>query len=171
MRVSVVAIWCGTAVCSFMAGCYSEVELRPLDIPLSPAVGHVRSPEFETVSPLRYDIVVGLQAKPTEEATCMAVVPDFAKEVARGRCKALVPPLGAIDWVVTRSGKVVAEGSTPAFSWEWPRNDDEIALYPRSVGGFYAEPGSRYVVELNIHPSPLALEQFHPRLQIRHFGK
>jgi hypothetical protein len=159
-------------VCLAIAGCYSKAERVALDIPLSPAVGHVRSPEFQTSLPFLYDISVGVKATVTDEATCAAVAPDAAKQIARQRgCRALVPPLSKVDWVVRESGNAVAQGSSPAFPWEWPRNAGEIALYARTIGAFRAEQGHHYVVELQIQPSAPDLAQFQPRLQVRFLGK
>ena len=166
------AVFCWIVVGSTVsAGCYySKGQRDALDIPLAPTVGHVRSPEFQTRLPYMYDIGIGMKPA-TPVARCIAAAPPAAKQIAQQRgCAALAPPLGGVQWVVTDAGRVVARGSSRAFSWEWPRNAAEAALYTRSVGGLMAERDHRYVLELEIEPAALDLAQFQPRLQVRYLG-
>lgn len=157
------------AVCILTAGCGADLGSTALNIPLSPSIGHVRTPEFVTSNDYRYQIFIGVPAIQTDEATCLAVRPvEFngkKLEYPNRPCRALTPPVGAIDWVVTAGGSQVARGSSPAFPWEWPR-DYEIAMAWIGIGAFRATPGIRYVVDFDIHPSQFPLEQVHPRIKI-----
>jgi len=167
---NVIRLFTGIAVCALMTSCNVGHETVAINMPLSPTVGLIRTEEFVAMTG-GYDIDIGLEAIPTDEATCLAARPaEFGGKKMEYRdrpCKALTPPLGATSWAVTREGIPVAHGGVPGFPWQWlPSSTGDGTMSWISVGWFSTEPGARYVVEVTVQRSEVPLEQVHPRLRI-----
>jgi hypothetical protein len=169
MRSYIAAAIPATLLCGLVGGCNLEADPpRPIDVWI-PSVGRFRTTEFEIHKFWRYDLLVGVELVPTDEATCRAAIPLGARGEklyvpADRPCKALAPPIGAIDWVLTKSGKVIASGSTPSDSWEWPNS----SFYWRSLdNGVGLYPGPHYALEVNIHPSLAPIKTYQARLTIQ----
>ncbi len=143
------------------------------DTALLPLGGHYQSPEFLALADHFYDIEIGIQAVPTAEAACLAVRPKTAVRgepltyPANQPCRALLPPMGAVDWVVKRApgGEVVAGGTAPAIGWQWPR-PFEIARAWYGIGRFRAKPGNHYVVILTLHDPQLPRDRYQPLFRV-----
>jgi hypothetical protein len=158
-----------TPLCCLAGGCDSESDRYPLLVSI-PSVGLVRTGEFEIRAPRRYDVSIGVKPVQTDEATCRAAIPSmFGRklEIPGSRpCTALAPPMGAVDWILKQSGKVVASGSAPGYAWEWPNSYPQSPVYWRRLDRIPLYPGSHYVLELNIHPPPVPIKQYSASLQV-----
>jgi hypothetical protein len=153
-----------------ISSCNGDLGTTAVNIPLSPAVGTMRTQEF-TAKTGAYQVFIGLGAIPTDQATCLAARPAelLGKKVKYPSrpCKALTPPLGATSWTVTKKGIPVAHGGVPGFPWQWlPSSIGDGSISWIGLGEFSTDPGSRYVVEVTVHPGAIPLEQVHPRLKI-----
>jgi hypothetical protein len=158
MRIRITTMGLAILLSGLAGGCDSEADRRPIEVSI-PSVGHVQTGEFEIRKPWRYDLYVGVEPVPTDEATCRAVIPmgvgGRKVELPADRpCKALAPPMGAIDWLLKKSGRVSASGSDPGRPWQWPNDYPKQPIYWRLVGlVLMRDPGPHYVLELNIQPS------------------
>jgi hypothetical protein len=161
------------------AGCYRSDYEPVLDVALSPAVGGFRSPSFSMDSSSAYAISIGTEAVPVDEATCRAAayspwVIERADKLGKklAPCHMLTPSVGAISWKLTRDGTMVAQGSEgalPPSAWFGRSNTlatREPIAWQALPTEFCAPAGENYVLELVLKPSPVPLEQFHPRIGI-----
>jgi hypothetical protein len=143
-----------TAQCVLASGCSIDEYDKPLEVAIAPSGGTIRTTEFRIWRTAGYDLFLGVEPVATTEATCIAAIPTlFGKKLptpADRPCKALAPPMGTVDWVVSRSGKVIASGSAPAVSWEWPNDYPRSPVYWRPIGTLRAESGSHYTVAVSI---------------------
>jgi hypothetical protein len=160
MRVRIAAMGLAILLSGLAGGCDSEADRRPIEVSI-PAVGRVQTAEFQIRKPWHYDLYVGVESVPTDETTCRAAIPlgvgGQKVDVPADRpCKGLAPPMGAIDWLLKKSGRVTAAGSYRDSPWEWPNDYPKQPVYWRRIGYILMrDPGPHYVLELNIQPSPV----------------
>jgi hypothetical protein len=157
------------ALVPLISSCNVDLGTTAIDMPLSPTVGTVRTQEF-VAKRGSYEVFIGLGAIQTDEVSCLAARPAefLGKKVQYPDrpCKALTPPLGPTSWTVTKEGTPVAHGGVPGLPWQWlPSSIGDGTMSWMGLGGFSTEPGSRYVVEVTVHPSAVPLYQVHPRLK------
>ena len=148
-----------------------------LDIPLSPATGHIRSPAFSIDSNATYALGIGTERMEVDAATCRAAtqIPGVTEKLEKGGyksppCHMLTPAIGAFTWKIGHNGKVVAIGSQsglPPIPWgPSPHSMMSEKITWQFFDHFDAKVGAGYVVELELQSSNIALERFHPRLGI-----
>lgn len=145
---------------------------RPLTTLMIPMERSYQSPSFFTLAERIYNLDMGIQSVPTTEAACLAVRPKIflGKPLvypANQPCRALDPPMGAIDWVVKKasSGEVVKSGICPGHGWDWPR-PAEVARGWYRMGWFKAEPGGSYIIVLTLHDPELPFGRYRPLLRV-----
>ena len=146
-------------------------EFGPLiDIPIAP-IGKTRSPPFQLYSDYTYNIAIGLDPMRVDEAKCAPSLVALNPGIPYPPCHELTPPVGAISWVVTQDGKVVAQGRMDAAPIDVVRGRPSSWAKDKDMGwsvyrGWFGHPGKDYVIEIDVQPSPDNLAQFHPRLAI-----
>jgi hypothetical protein len=146
---------------------------KPLVARLTPTGKRYQSATFFTLAERFYNLEIGIQSVPTDESTCLAVRPKTGVSgtplvfPTTQSCRALIPPMGAIDWVVkdASSDRVVDAGSSPGHAWDWPR-PFEVARAWYRVGYFKAKGGCRYVVALTLHDPQLPGGRYRPQLTV-----
>lgn len=144
----------------------------PLMTSLTPTLQTYQSPSFFTLADWEYNLDIGIPSVPTDEATCLEVRPKTGVAgkplvfPAKQSCRALIPPMGATDWVVKEasSNRVVAAFSTPGHGLDWPR-PSEVAMAWYRMGYFKAKAGSRYVIVLTLHDPQLPGDRYRPLLR------
>jgi hypothetical protein len=157
-----------------VTGCYPSDYGPVLDIPISPATGHIRSPPFAIDPDDIYDIGIGINGMPVDQDACLATVSDFLRKTSPP-CHAITPAIGAFTWRVIHAGTVVAQGSKsglPSLAIPDGRSPPpRTTITPEAIiwdffAHFRAQAGRDYVIELDMRPQSVSLEQFHPRLAI-----
>jgi hypothetical protein len=133
---------------------YSDIYM-----PVSLAVGTVRTPEFPVVDE-DYDIIIQVQRSlPFSQMICMmgATTTSFESESC-----ASADPLLQAEWTVCNEGHVVAHGSsTPSGGSAVSKNQ-----IWKSLGGFAGEAGKKYVLEVKFTKDGTPLNVADPRLII-----
>ncbi len=154
------------AVAIMLVGCEPGDFGPLLDMPISP-VGKVRSAPFRIYRKSDYWVLIGLDSMQVDEATCKAAT---GIEHPTRLCNAIVPSIGPFTWTVIRGGKVIAQGSgamqspvLPTAPADWAKDKKMSWL---TFGGFFAQPGDDYVIQLDMQTSPDSLQALHPRLAI-----
>lgn len=155
---------------ALIIGCHRTDFAPALDVRISPTVGVMRSPPFEIDQSCDFWIGIGIEGMPVDETTCLATVDEGARRLLPS-CRAITPAIGAFTWKVTHQGQVVAEGSEsglPSVPYQ-PNNLGKIT--PENIQwqffhGFFARARKDDVAELNLQPSPISLDPYHPRLAI-----
>jgi hypothetical protein len=126
-------------------------------MPVSLAVGTVRTPEFAVVKGL-YDIMVQVEIPlPFTQMVCMmgaTVSPIVEKDCSSN------DPLLRADWTVRDGEHIVAQGSNP---------DRCACKYERKyiykfIGHFVSEAGKKYVVEVKVTKDGTPLDIANPHL-------
>lgn len=155
MKARAVVVF-GIALSGFSGGCD---RLGGLAVDMSmPSVGRVKTHEFRVWRRDFYYIAVGVEPVAVDDAACHAAL--------QRSCKALVPPLGAIDWVLTQSGKIIASGAAPAQSWEWPADYPQRPIHWRILDRTVIEAGSHYVLEVSVQPAPIPVNTYQAHLRL-----
>jgi biopolymer transport protein ExbD len=128
-----------------------------LDLPISMAPGHIRTPEFEINLEGEYWIYVDVerQFKPD--------VIDWLLGIGYG-CDNH-PSIVRTSWRVTNAGKEVAcdHNMAPVRVGPWDR-------VGRAIGSFAADPSKHYVLDLDILADASELDGGHPRLKVEELG-
>jgi len=140
-----------------------------IDFPIS-ADGITRSPPFQLYRNTNYQIFIGIDPMQVDEATCQAVYLRQSVPIP-SPCREVTPPIGAIEWVVTQGGSLIAHGSLPAEAADVPRGrPNSWAKDPKAAwsifSGWYGHPGKGYLIEIRLHSGALNLASFHPRVAI-----
>jgi hypothetical protein len=131
---------------------YSDVYM-----PVSLAVGTVRTPEFPVV-PQAYDIIIQAQRSlPISQMMCMMGATSNPFESKN--CTSDDPLLQA-DWTVWNEGHIVAHGSSARSGGS---SITKERLW-KSLGGFAGEAGKKYVVEVKFTKDGTPLNVAGPHL-------
>jgi hypothetical protein len=154
----------------FVVGCEPGDFGPLLDIPIAP-IGKTRSPPFRLYRDYSYNIVIGLDPMKVDPATCAASLSAQNPGIPYPPCHELTPPHGAMSWIVRQGGRVVAQGEIAASGIDVVRGRPNSWAKDKAMGwgmydGWLGHPGSDYVIEIDVQPSPVNLSQFHPRLAI-----
>jgi hypothetical protein len=141
-----------------------------LDIPIAP-IGKTRSQPFSLYSDYTYDIAIGIDPMKVDAATCASRLVALDPGIPYPPCHELTPPLGAMSWVVTQGGKVIAQGDMDATPIDVVRGRPNSWAKDKAMGwyvyrGWFGHPGKDYVIEIDVQPSPENLAKYHPRLAI-----
>jgi hypothetical protein len=141
-----------------------------LDVPIS-ADGITRSPPFELYSDTTYQIFIGLDPMPVDQATCAATY--AAQRVAQppSPCHEIRPAFGEIHWVVTQHGQFIAQGSLPGEPADILRDQGNSWAKSKvtkwgSYSGWFSHAGKDYVIEVSLKSASVNLQPFHPRVAI-----
>jgi hypothetical protein len=127
-----------------------------VDMPVSLAIGTVRTPEFPVISDA-YDIM--LQAEkllPFRDMQCMKGLKDGTLDFQECEKK----PLIEAEWKVWDDGHVVSQGSSSGFG---AAKFENKYLY-KFLGYFGGEAGKKYVVEVKFTKDGTPLNVANPHL-------
>jgi hypothetical protein len=144
---------------SVSAGSHKDFPEKYSDIymPVSLAVGTVRTPEFP-VAVQAYDILIQAQRTlPISKMQCMMGATSNPFEFKN--CSSDDPLLQA-DWTVLNEGHIVAHGSSAPSGGSSIAKDQIWKL----LGGFAGEAGKKYVVEVKFTKDGTPLNVADPRL-------
>lgn len=148
------------------AGGHKEHPYRhsDVDMPVSLAVGTVRTPEFSGIGQV-YDIMIQVEKPlPILQMICMMGVASGLRDPKD--CSADDPLLRA-DWMALDGGHVVDKGATPT---RCACKSEKKYIY-KFLGSFIAERGKKYVVEVKFTKDGTALDVAHPHLIVIQHGK
>lgn len=135
---------------------------RPVNIPISMAVGHVRTKVFKLNMSAPYTIDVEVQKKiPFDTLNCLLGMATAPASTALQDCPDR-PSVVKVSWVLKSDGQIVAQGSSDDYrSGAWA--NDSIS---RELGHFQSQIGRRYVLEVDVLSDGSALAPGHPRLKV-----
>jgi hypothetical protein len=143
------------------AGSHKDFPEKNSDIymPVSLAVGTVRTPEFSVGGQL-YDIIVQVEKPlPFEQMECMMGVTSGPLE---SRYCSNNDPLLRADWTVWNNGHVVSSGSNASMA-----DDKQTKKYIfKLLGSFAGEAGKKYVVEVRFTKDGTPLNVANPHLVV-----
>ena len=132
----------------------------PLDIPISTAAGHIRSPEFEINLEGEYWIYVDVdrQFKP-DSIECLLGLPPYYNDCHDH------PSIVQTSWRITKAGNEVARDHNiaPVRVGPWDR-------VGRAIGSFAADKSKHYALDLDILADASELNGGNPRLKIEELG-
>jgi hypothetical protein len=144
---------------SVSAGRHKDFPEKYSDIymPVSLAVGTVRTPEFPVIFE-DYDIIIQAdRSLPVSQMICMMGATSNPFELKE--CSSDDPLLQA-EWTVCNEGHIVAHGSSSGTGGRAVANDHMWKL----LGQFAGEAGKKYVVEVKFTKDGTRLNAANPRL-------
>ena len=163
---NLVRLICGVVAMAFLLPCASAKSKRVFPyyasevvMPVSLALGSIRTPEFTTITG-SYDFIIEVEKPlPFMQMTCMMGVTTSPLDLKDCRPQ---DPLLRADWVVKDGEAIVAKGSIPdlcacAFT--------DKHIY-KLLGRFEAEGGQKYTVEIRFTKDGSVLDVAHPILLI-----
>lgn len=135
---------------------------RPVDIPVSMTVGHVRTPVFKVNRNALYDIEIEVEKKiPFETLNCLLGTTMATRSTDLVECPDK-PSVVKISWVLMSNGETVARGSTDEYrSGAW-RNDS----ISRELGTFTSESGRYYLLDVDVLADGSSLAPGNPHLKV-----
>jgi len=135
---------------------------RPVNIPISMAVGHVRTPVFKVNRNAIYAIDIEVQkAIPFETLNCLLGTAMGSNSTTLQECPDR-PSVVKVSWVLSSEEQNVARGSTDDFrSGAW--GNESIS---RSLGTFRSRSGRPYVLDVDVLADGSALGAGNPHLKI-----
>jgi len=129
-----------------------------VDMPISLAIGTVRTPEFP-VKHKPYDIDIRAQWNlPTDELKCR-----MGFELSPGYPQCRLEPLIEADWTVWEGDHVVAHGLDKGKSGDFEAGACYLA---RTIGTFAGESKHKYVVEVKLTKDGTPLNVTNPRIVV-----
>ena len=128
----------------------------PLDMPVSLARGHIRSPEFKINLDAGFwvRIEVETQADDAGVSCLLGYTSEFCRENGVGELQT--------SWNLSDSGKLVAHGSSGSVLGWLPWRNSKA----RALGSFKVPAGDHYVLDLDISEDQSRFDADHPRLVI-----
>lgn len=144
---------------SISAGTHKDFPEKYSDVymPVSLAIGTIRTPEFVTDSQL-YDILIQVEKPlPFNQMACMMGVSDSPVDHCRSN-----DPLLRADWTVWNEGHIVSKGSSPI---EVPAKFTDKYIFGL-LGIFSGEAGKKYTVEVKFTNDGTPLNVANPHLII-----
>ena len=130
---------------------YSDV-----DMPVSLAVGTVRTPEFPTVSEAYFIMLQTEKPIPFNEMCCMMGLADGTDNYKLcGK-----EPLLQVEWIVWDDRRMVSKGSSSG----WGHGKYENKNIYKFLGQFLGEKGKHYSVEVKFTRDASALSAANPHL-------
>ncbi len=135
---------------------------RPVNIPISMAVGHVRTREFKLNMSAPYTIEVEVQKKiPFDTLNCLLGMTMAPRSTALQECPDR-PSVVKASWVLASDGHVVAHGSSDDYrSGAWANGS-----ISRELGHFQGQSGRRYVLDVDVLADGSSLTPGNPRLKV-----
>jgi hypothetical protein len=165
-RTGIILVFLGVTVYGIWLLWLATRTKIPVAIPMSMAIGHVRTPEFRVNLSALFNIEIEVQKSiPFDRLNCllgMDLLGPRSSARPLGECPDQ-PSVVKASWVLTSDGITVASGSTddgPRLgSW---RNDS----ITRQLGAFQSQSGRRYVVDVDVLADGSALRQGNPQLKV-----
>jgi hypothetical protein len=135
---------------------------RPVDIPISMAIGHVRTREFKINLNALFTIDIEVQKTiPFETLNCLLGTAMGRTSTDLQECPDK-PSVVKAYWVLSSNGQIVAQGSSDDYrSGAWM--NDAIS---RELGHFQSQSGRIYVLDVNVLADGTALTPGNPRLKV-----
>jgi len=132
---------------------------HPVNMPVSLAVGHVKTPEFKVIKD-RYIILITAKIGklPIAKQECMMGMSTGPLDP--NNCDQ--EPLIMANWTVWSDGHIVAQG-TPKDAGTFSYASDELSRY---LGDFYGEKGKKYILDVNFIKDGTALAVTNPHLNV-----
>jgi len=160
--VGIVLVAGGIALYGTWAAWLATRANRPVDLPISMAVGHVRTREFKVNLKALYTIEIEVQKKiPFDTLNCLLGTGMSSTSSALQECPDRPSVLKA-SWTLTSDRQIVASGSSNDFrSGSW--TNDSIS---RILGNFHSENGRRYVLDVDVLADGSSLAPGNPRLKV-----
>jgi hypothetical protein len=149
--------------------CYSDKDhpyrYSVVDIPVSLAVGSVRTPEFSPAKSSWHWIMVQVEKPlPTKQMVCMMTTADDSPESWKN-CP-LSDRLLQADWTVWEDGKIASSGSSTTHA-DAKYAKDNIFKF---LGKFPALSGHKYVLEVKFTKDGTPLNVANPHLIVTKIG-
>ena len=149
--------------------CYSDKDhpyrYSVVDIPVSLAVGSVRTPEFSPPSSWYWILLQVEKPLPTQQMACMMAVDDDSPESWKD-CP-LSDRLLRADWTVWEDGKIASSGSSTTHA-DAKYSTDNIFKF---LGKFPALSGHKYVLEVKFTKDGTPLNVANPHLIVTKIGE
>jgi hypothetical protein len=136
-----------------------------VDVPVSLAVGTVRTPEFSPRKTSWHWILIQVE-KPLPFQKMMCMMGVTLSPLDSKNCTSEDPLLRA-DWTVWNEGQVVSSGSSTARA-DSAFTDDNIFKF---LGKFPAETGKKYVLEVKFTKDGTQLNVANPHLIVTKIGE
>jgi hypothetical protein len=136
---------------------------RPVNMPISMAIGHIRTREFKINmnAPYLIDVEVQKEKIPFDTLNCLLGMSMAPRSTALKDCTDR-PSVVKASWVLTSEGQTVAEGSSDDYrSGAWM--NDSIS---RELGHFQSQSGRRYVLDVDVLSDGSSLNLGNPRLKV-----
>jgi hypothetical protein len=135
---------------------------RPVIIPISMAVGHVRTQSFKVNRNAIYEVEIEVQKTiPFDSLNCLLGTAMARTSTTWQECPDR-PSVVKASWVLTSNGQTVARGSTDTFkSASW--GNDSIS---RVLGQFHSQSGRPYVLDVDILADGTSLGPGNPHLKV-----
>ena len=160
-RTGVLALILGMAVSVSIYFWLTMMNAVPLDIPVSLSVGHIRTPDFRTSVAIPYDVDIAFDSGiPLDELNCLIGMNLKSVQPCTGQ-----PPVLNVNWKVVSDGQTVASGS----STETGGAGYSYHKAARHIGGFRAENGRTYRLDLDVLQDGTRLVRANPRLEVEPF--
>jgi hypothetical protein len=135
---------------------------RPVNIPVSMAIGHVRTSEFKLNMSAPYTIGIEVQKTiPFDTLNCLLGMAMARASTALEECPDR-PSVVKASWVLTSDGQTVAQGSSDDYRGGAWMNDS----ISRELGHFESQSGRRYVLDVSVLADGSSLALGNPRLKV-----
>jgi hypothetical protein len=135
---------------------------RPVNIPMSMAIGHVRTSEFKLNMSAPYTIGIEVQKTiPFDTLNCLLGMAMARASTALEECPDR-PSVVKASWVLTSDGQTVAQGSSDDYRGGAWMNDS----ISRELGHFESQSGLRYVLDVSVLADGSSLALGNPRLKV-----
>jgi hypothetical protein len=135
---------------------------RPVDVPMSMAVGHVRTREFKINLNALYIIDIEVQKTiPFDTLNCLLGTAMGPASTALQDCPDR-PSVVKATWVLTSNGQTVARGSSDDHRYGAWMN----SAISRELGHFQSQSGRRYVLDVDVLADGSPLAPGNPRLKV-----
>jgi hypothetical protein len=137
--------------------------MAPVNIPISMAIGHVRTREFKVNVNMPYTIDIEVQKTiPIQTLNCLLGTRVVGSSGTFEDCPDQ-PPVIRASWLLTSDGQTVAKGSSDDHRYgDWMK--DSVS---RELGNFQSQSGRRYVLDVNLLADGSALALGNPRLKVK----
>ena len=135
---------------------------HPVDVPISMAVGHIRTSEFRINQNAPYTIDIEVQETiEFDTLNCLLGTAMGRTTTALQECPDR-PSVVKASWVLSSRGYVVARGSSDDYrSGAWMNGS-----ISRELGNFQSHSGWRYVLDVDVLADGSALAPGNPRLKV-----
>lgn len=140
---------------------YTRVD-RPVDIPISMAMGHIKSPILKINRSAPYEIEIEVQKNiPFDTLNCLLGTAMAPRSTALQQCPDR-PSVVNMSWALTSKGETIARGSSQdRRSGDWSNNS--IA---RLLGTFQGQRGRSYELSVDVLADGSALSAGDPHLKV-----